>query len=41
MNSMNNTKEQSATGPLVTDEFFENGPYTNPEESITTMTTSA
>jgi len=40
MNSMNNNQEQSAIpAPSVNDEFFENGPLTNPEETIANITT--
>ncbi|CAF1012835.1 unnamed protein product [Rotaria sordida] len=45
MNSMNNNQEQTTIGPPITlsssvnDEFFENGPLTNPEETMATMTT--
>ncbi|CAF3352517.1 unnamed protein product [Rotaria socialis] len=45
MNSMNNNQEQSTAGPpmvalssTVNDEFFENGPLTNPEETIVNIT---
>ncbi|CAF1197311.1 unnamed protein product [Rotaria magnacalcarata] len=45
MNSMNNNQEQSTAGPpivalssAVNDEFFENGPLTNPEETIVNIT---
>jgi hypothetical protein len=35
MNSMNNNQEQMPpTGPSVTDEFFDNGPLSNPEGSL-------
>jgi len=36
MNSKNNKQEQTTT-----DEFFENGPHTNPEETIANITSSA
>jgi hypothetical protein len=40
MNSMNNNQEQSAIpAPSVNDEFFANGPLTNPEETIANITT--
>ena len=36
MNSMNNNQEPTAPiAPSVTDEFFDNGPLSNPEESLT------
>ncbi|CAF3696404.1 unnamed protein product [Adineta steineri] len=45
MNSMNNNQEQiiipsQASPSSVNDEFFENGPLTNPEETLTNVTTS-
>jgi hypothetical protein len=43
MNSMNNNQEQSTIPPRpasVNDEFFENGPLTNPEETIANITAS-
>ncbi|CAF4743240.1 unnamed protein product, partial [Rotaria sp. Silwood1] len=36
LNSMTNSQEQS-----VMNEFFENGPYTNPEETLTNITSTA
>ncbi|CAF3390997.1 unnamed protein product [Rotaria sp. Silwood1] len=45
MNSMNNNQEQTTIGPPITlsssvnDEFFENGPLTNPEETMATIST--
>jgi hypothetical protein len=36
MNSANNNQEQ-----LTTDDFFENGPHTNPEETIANITISS
>ena len=41
MNSMNNNQEQSTIpSPSTNDEFFENGPLTNPEETIANITAS-
>ncbi len=45
MNSMNNNQEQITIPPRpasssVTDEFFENGPLTNPEETLANITAS-
>ncbi len=45
MNSMNNNQEQVRISPRpasssVNDEFFDNGPLTNPEETIANITTS-
>jgi hypothetical protein len=44
MNSMNNNQEQSTTVPAQeapNDEFFENGPLTDPEETVANATPSA
>ncbi len=40
MNSMNNNQEQVTVPAAVNDEFFENGPLTNPEEPAPNITTS-
>ena len=40
MNSINTNQEQSTTAPAqatIVDEFFENGPHTNPEETISNI----
>ena len=39
MNSMNNTQDQPTRTSSVYDEFFENGPLTNPEETLANITT--